>query len=73
MDSLKINPKILAMVFISVVVMADLVPAPKLGPGFIVSSYNWVSSQVQDQPGIDQAEQKLRAKRSQSSNHRYNQ
>lgn len=69
MDTLKINPKILAAVFASVVVIADLVPAPNLGPGMIVSSYNWAASQVQPQ----QANQKIRAKRSQSRNPSYNQ
>ncbi|ABW28301.1 hypothetical protein [Acaryochloris marina] len=73
MDTLKINPKILAAVFASVVIIADLVPAPNLGPGLIVSSYNWAASQVQSPPDTQHANQKIRAKRSQSRNPAYNQ
>lgn len=73
MDTLNINPKILAAVFASVVVIADLVPAPNLGPGLIVSSYNWVASQVHSPTKPDQAGQKMRAKRSRSRNPTYNQ
>ncbi len=73
MDTLKINPKILAAVFATVVVIADLIPAPNLGPGMIVSSYNWVTSQVQSSTEPHQTENKMRAKRSQSRNPTYNQ
>lgn len=73
METLKINPKILAAVFASVVVIADVVPAPNLGPGLLVSSYHWVASQVQSPTETHQAHQKIRAKRSQSRNSAYNQ
>lgn len=73
MDTLKINPKILAAVFASVVVIADLIPVPNLGPGMIVSSYNWVISQVQSPMENPQAESEMRAQRSQSRNPAYNQ
>lgn len=63
MDTLKINPKILAVVFFSAVVIADLIPAPNLGPGLIVSSYNWVTSQIQSPSQTEQSESKMRAER----------
>lgn len=63
MESLKINPKILAIVFLSVVVIADLIPAPNLGPGLIVSSFNWASSQIQSQTEAAKSGLSLRARR----------
>ena len=72
MDTLKINPKILAAVFASVVMIADLVPAPNLGPGLIVSSYNWVASSVQSPTDTHQANPKMQAQRSQSRNPTHN-
>lgn len=63
MDTLKINPKILAVVFFSTVVIADLVPAPNLGPGLIISSYNWVTSQMQSSPQTKPSESEMRAER----------
>jgi|GEM_PF-3577096 len=63
MDTLKINPKILAVVFFSAVLIADLMPAPNLGPGLIVSSYDWVRSQVQSSSQIEPLKSEMRAQR----------
>jgi hypothetical protein len=47
MESLQLKPKVLILVFLSVAILADLVPAANLGPGLLVSTYNWVSSKLQ--------------------------
>lgn len=47
MESLQLKPKVLVIVFLSVAIIADLVPAPNLGPGLFVSTYHWVSSKLQ--------------------------
>ncbi|WP_299408556.1 hypothetical protein [Acaryochloris sp. IP29b_bin.148] len=73
MDTLKINPKILAAVFVSAIALADLIPAPNLGPGLIVSSYQWVASQVQSPTEATPAKSEMRAKRSQSRPSSYHQ
>lgn len=45
MNALKIKPKILVLVFISVGLIADLIPAPNLGPGLVVTSLDWLRAQ----------------------------
>jgi len=71
MDTLKLNPKILAAVFASVAVIADLIPAPNLGPGLIISSYNWVALKVHPSMENHQVDQEMRA--TQSRQPAYNQ
>lgn len=73
METLKINPKVLATVVLSVVVIADLVPAPSLGPGLLVSSYHWVSSHVRSHTETPQSGQTMRARRSLQNHSQYHQ
>ncbi|NJK40630.1 MAG: hypothetical protein HC934_03285 [Acaryochloridaceae cyanobacterium SU_2_1] len=52
MKSLNIDPKVLALVFVTLGLVADLLPGPNLGPGLVVTSMNWVQAQFSPESAV---------------------